>query len=265
MESDDLNKLISRLEDIMPDDSSFLGIGVCRQDWRPFWALAKDVQEGFNSGVRYPTKQLRQDAWERFNGLRNEASRRANAERGHLEAKSQHHRDVIFGDCRGIGWSAFSDAVFFFDQTTVDQMKARGGYLANVMKYFSEHKLEMLGEDKKACHERIQEVKEEHERFWSQYRDAKNARRGERAERCRANLEKNREKYRNAANALERFRNKASELRDKISESNSDKWTGIWSGWLSETESKIDDIEDQLRRIDEWIEEDEKRLRELEE
>jgi hypothetical protein len=46
-------------------------------------------------------------------------------------------------------------------------MKARGGYLSKVMKYFSEHKNEMLGEDKKMCYERIQEIKEQHERFWA--------------------------------------------------------------------------------------------------
>lgn len=263
MSSDELNKLIDRLEDILPSDPGFFGIGVRRQDWRPFWDLAKDVQQGFNSGVRYPSKDLRQAAWSRFNGLRNEASRRADSERSHLDSKSKQHRDSIFGDCRGIGWSAFSDAVFFFDQTTVDQMKTRGTYLSKVMSYFSRHKHEMLGEDKKACYERIQEIKEEHERFWGQYRKAQETRRGDRLERCRANLEKNREKYRNTASALERFRSKASDLRDKISGSTSDKWIGIWSGWLSETENKIDDIESQLRRIDEWIEEDERRLREL--
>jgi hypothetical protein len=264
MDSQGLDRLISKLDEIMPDDPGFLGIGARRQDWRPFWALAKEVQQGFNSGVRYPTKQLRQEAWKRFNALRHEGKRRADCESGHLKAKSKQHRGHIFRECRGIGWSAFSDNLFFFDRTTVDDMKARGRYLANVMRYFSEHKLEMLGEDKTACHERIQEVKEEHERFWNQYREAKNARRGERAQRRRDNLEKNREKYRNAASALERFRDKASELRDKISESSSEKWIGIWSGWLSETETKIDDIEAQLRRIDEWIEEDERRLRELE-
>jgi hypothetical protein len=264
MDSKDLDKLINRLRDLMPDDPGFLGIGVHRQNWKPFWALAKQVQEGFNAGVRYATKEMRQIAWERFNGVRNEASRRADSERGHLEAKSKNQRDIIFSKCSGIGWSAFSDAMFFFDPTTVEDMKARGRYLGEAMKYFSEHKLQMLGEDKRACYERLQEIKEEHERFWAQYRNAQSARRGDRAERCRANLEKNREKYRNTAAALERFQSKASELRDKISESTSEKWIGIWSGWLAETESKIDDIEAQLRRIDEWIDEDERRLRDLE-
>jgi predicted RNase H-like nuclease (RuvC/YqgF family) len=263
MSSDALDKLIDQLEEMMPSDPGLFGIGVERHDWKVFWDFAKEIQAGFNSGVRYPSKQLRQDAWNRFNGLRSEGSRRGNSERMHLAARSKQHRDNLFSKCSGIGWSAFLDDLFFFDQTTVEEMKTRGRYLSEAMKYLSEHKHEMLGDDKRICYERIQEVKEEHERFWAQYRRSKELRRSERAERCRANLERNRDKYRRTADALERFRDKAEELRDKISSSTSDKWIEIWSGWLSETEAKIDDIESQLRRIDEWIEEDEKRLAEL--
>jgi predicted nuclease with TOPRIM domain len=126
-----------------------------------------------------------------------------------------------------------------------------------------EHKHLMLGEDKNTCHRRIQEVKEEHDRFWAQYKRAKQGQREERAVRCRSNLEKNQERYRNAARALERFRAHADELRDKISNSDSEKWIAIWSGWLAEAEAKIDDVEAQLRRLDDWIEGDETRLREL--
>ncbi|MBK8094691.1 MAG: hypothetical protein IPK32_22660 [Verrucomicrobiaceae bacterium] len=216
MNSADLDDLITRLEDEMPDDPGFLGIMIQRHDWRPIWALIKEIQAGFSGGVRYPTKPDRESAWKRFCTLRNEASRRADLEKSHLRSKSEHHRDYIMSECRGIGWSSFSDAIFFFDQTSVEQMKRRAKYLTDVMRYFSEHKHEMLGQEKQECHERIQEVKEEHERFWEQNREAKEAKRDERAERCRANLERNREKYEKASGALERLRDKASDLRSKI-------------------------------------------------
>ncbi len=249
--------MISRLKSIMPDAPGIFGIGLRRQDWKPVWALAKEIQEGFNSGVRYPTKELRQAAWERFNGLRDEASKRANSERDQLRGRSEHHKSIIFGECKGIGYSQFTDTIFFFDKTTVEQMKARGGYLAGVMKYLSEHKHEMLGEHKKECFDRIQEIKEQHDQFWREHHQAHEARHGDRAQRKEANRVKLREMYRKATDALQRFRDKASELRDKISNSTSDKWTGIWSGWLSETEAKIDDIESQIRRIEGWMEENE--------
>jgi hypothetical protein len=60
MSSDDLDQLIHRLADIVPSETGFLGFGVRRQDWKPFFGLAKEIQEAFNSGVRYSSKQLRQ-------------------------------------------------------------------------------------------------------------------------------------------------------------------------------------------------------------
>jgi len=263
MDSRELDKLIDELKEALPDDPGFIGIGVVRQDWRPFWALAKEIQAGFSAGVRYPTKELRQAAWERLNALRDEASRRGDRERDHLSAKSKHHRDAIFGECKGIGWSQLSDDIWFFDKTTVEQMKSRGQYLGKLMQYFSEHKTEMLPEDKSACHERIQEIKEEHDNFWAKLRESNTTRSADRMERCQSNLEKNRERYRKASEALSRFNDRASELRDKIAETDSEKWSEIWSGWLSETEAKINDIEASISQIEEWIEEDGKRLASL--
>jgi hypothetical protein len=263
MNSETLDGLISDLASLMPDAPSVIGIGLHRQDWKPFWALAAKIQEGFNSGVRYPTKELRQAAWERFNALRNEARKRSTSENDQLRSRSEHHKSVIFSECKGIGYSRVTDTLFFFDKTKVWEMKARGGYLANVMKYFSNNKHEMLGEHKRECHARIQEIKEQHEEFWRDHHQAHEAKKDDRRQHLESNLAKNKEMYHRASAALERFRDKAVELRDKISSSNSDKWTGIWSGWLAETEAKIDDIESQLRRIDSWIEENEEQLRKL--
>jgi hypothetical protein len=263
MNSETLDEMLNRLEAIMPSKPPILDIGLHRQDWTPVWNLAKQIQEAFNAGVRYPTKQLRQAAWNRFNTLRSEASARADAERDHLRTRSNYHKSIIFKECAGIGYSRVSDTIFFFDQTTMGEMKARGRYLAGVMKYLSEHKHEMLGEDKKECYNRIHEIKEQHEQFWSEYRLARDARKDERLQKIEANLSKNRDMYRRTADALQRFRERSSELRAKISTSTSDKWRAIFSGWLSETESKIDDIESQLRRIEGWIEENEEHLRKL--
>src|SRR5260221_2873186 len=117
MNSQTLDEMISRLESIMPDAPGIFSIGLRRQDWKPVWSLAKEIQEGFNSGVRYPTKELRQAAWERFNGLRNEASKRADSERDSLRSRSEYHKSIIFSECNGIGYSRVTDALFFFDNT----------------------------------------------------------------------------------------------------------------------------------------------------
>jgi hypothetical protein len=77
MNADALDMLIEKLEAIMPAAPDPLGLSVVLHDWRPVWNLAKEIQEAFNSGIRYPTKELRQRAWLRFNALRDEAPRRA--------------------------------------------------------------------------------------------------------------------------------------------------------------------------------------------
>lgn len=270
-----LDSMIDRLKDLMPSAPPVF-MKATRHDWRPFWALAGEVQQGFKSVVRYPTRELREAAWMRFNTLRDEANRRGSAEWESLRSHSKNLRDIIFSDCRGITYSPFTDALFFFDRTTVSQVKAWRGYLAEAMQKLSKWKHEMLGEHKQECFERLQEVKRSHDLFWEQYRSAHQARHAEKQAQWRSkrreiiagverNLEKNREQLRKASDALRHNRNRADDLRDKIRETTSAKWETIFETWLSETEAKIDDIESHITRIQGWIEEGERRLRELRE
>lgn len=273
MNCEALDRMIDRLEDIMPSAPPVF-MKASRQDWRPFWNLAGEVQRGFKSGVRYPTRELRESAWRRFNALRDQAQSRSTAERDSIRSHSENLRDIILSECRGITYSAFTDALFFFDRTTVSQVKAWQGYLAEAMQKLSKWKHEMLGEHKQQCFERLQEVKESHDLFWRQYKAAHQARHDEKQEQWRSkrreiiagverNLEKNREQLRKATDALRHNRDRADGLRDKIRETRSPKWEGIYETWLAETEAKIDDIENHISRIQGWIEEGERRLREL--
>ncbi len=214
----------------------------------------------FNSGVRYPGKAQRQAAWTRFNELRDEGSRRNRQETEALKDRSASHKAEILSICSGITYSFFEDSVFFFDQTTVEQMKRWQEYLHEAMNELRDRKHEMLGEHKKECFERIETIKESHDNFWRLYREQQQERREQRQQKARANIDANLERLRKAANALERQRDHADELRSKIAETTSAKWEAIWSEWLSEAEDKIDDIEQQIERIQGWIEEDERRL-----
>jgi hypothetical protein len=54
--------MIDRLKDLMPSAPPVF-MKATRHDWRPFWALAGEVQQAFKSGVRYPTRKLREAAW----------------------------------------------------------------------------------------------------------------------------------------------------------------------------------------------------------
>jgi hypothetical protein len=265
-----LDAEIETLRSIMPDAPPSFS-KVHRSDWRPFWQLAGKIQARFKEGVHYPTKELRDEAWRRFNELRDEANRRVTEERERMRYQSEEIRDVIFSKCSGITWSPVTDTIFFFDQTTKDQVKAWGRYLAEAMQMLSKHKQEMISEHKQQCFDKFQEIKESHDLFWQQFKETqqanweekKAARRRNRSEfvaKIESNIQNNREKLNKAMDALNRQRGHADDLRDKIRESTSRKWEDIHRTWLNEAETKIEDIESSIKRIEEWIEEDRHKL-----
>lgn len=225
--------MIKNLEAEMPPAPGVFGIGLERHDWGSWWAQAKRVQLAFNSKPRYPTGKQRQAAWDKFNALRNEASQRANSERSQFVSKSTDLRDNIIGQCEGIGWSSVSDDIFFFDRTTADQMKRRSQYLRSAMEFLRDNKHKMLGEHKQECFQRFQEIKEEHELFWSQYKQALSTRSSHARQKIKDNLDKNRDRHSKTMEALSRQIDRADELKDKIRETDSVKWATIWAGWLS--------------------------------
>jgi hypothetical protein len=74
------------------------------------------------------------------------------------------------------------------------------------------------------------------------------------------NIRNNREKLDGALNALSRTRDRIKDIEDKLSETRSDKWRGIFSEWLAEARAKESDIEGSVERIRGWIDEDERKL-----
>lgn len=276
MNWEQLDRLIDELEALLPERQvSVFNPGYHRSDWKTFWAKAGQTQQGFNSGVRYPTKQLRDEAWERFNKVRSLASQRASEEQDHLRDVSESCRNEILSEAESARHSPWIDAVwdkitFSTDKTTVENMKALGRTLASARRMLSEYKDKMFGEHKRECYEKIAEIQQTHDEWWERYKEARERereaweqRRNERRERIRANIEKNRERLAKATDALERQRERAAELRSKIAETRSDKWSQIFEDWLSETERKIDDIEESVRRLEAWIEEDGRKLDEM--
>lgn len=229
--------MIDELETLLPDDRFFLFISYgndTRSDWKGFWSYAKAVQQKFNLGIKYPTKEERQEAWQRFNKLRDEASKRSEAERESIQSHSKEIRNNILSMCSGIKYSAAMDMVFFFDKTTVWQVKKWQEYLGEAMQELSRKKNEMLGEHKQQCYEKIQEIKESHDLFWKHHNEAWEARKRERdtkrleyVNRIERNINNNKDRLRKAIQALERQKDRLSETRDKYYETTSEKWKGI--------------------------------------
>jgi hypothetical protein len=270
-EWEEQDERISELERVTPPPQTGLTGLWERHDWRPCWELISEISANFK-GLRYPTPQQRQAAWERYSALRDEANRRCENERSGFRGQSEWYRDSVLDRCKGIIWSAATDDLFFFDRTTADQVRGWGGDLHEATQYFAEIKYLLLKEHRIQCCEMFDEVRESHRLFWQRYNEAKEKKNEERhnrkqnqIERTRANLQTNNERLEKAQSAKERVQSHMEETQAKLDETNSEKWTGIFQQWIDEDQQKIEDIDASIERIRSWIEEDERRLRELEE
>src|SRR5712691_9610455 len=91
MEGKTLDALIDQFEIVLKTGQ---GLGRPEPDWKAVWAKAAEIQEGFRH-VRYPSKQDRDDAWQRFVAIRQEASVLGQRDRDERRWKSEYHRDTI--------------------------------------------------------------------------------------------------------------------------------------------------------------------------
>jgi len=174
MDGKQLDRLIDQFEEMIPKERPQLltEFHFEQSDWKTIWAKAKEIQQGFNARAHYPTKQLRDRAWQRFNALRDVASKRARQENEQFRATSEMHRSAIFYELKYTRYSRLTDVLFFFDPTTVEEMKAKGRSVRKAKQMLSERKRYMLGEHKSACFELIKEIQESHDLFWEQKRKA---------------------------------------------------------------------------------------------
>lgn len=254
MDGKDLDSLIDRLEVELKTGQ---GIGLPDPNWKTVWAKAAEIQDGFRQ-VRYPTKQERENAWQRFEAIRQEASALSQRLLEERRWQSKNHLDAILGQVE----SSRPYSLFGFDPPDVEEMKTLGKALNQGRQMLTDNKTEMLAEHKQECFNRILQIQEIHDAWWSHLKQIRST---EIQERIRANLEKNHERHRKASEALESYRARADELREKIASAWNPGWAEGAAERLEEIEDKIEDIEDSLEEIEKWIHQDEERLRNIEE
>ncbi|MDH4185066.1 MAG: hypothetical protein OEV92_12640 [Nitrospinota bacterium] len=222
--------------------------------WGHIWAKAAEIQDGFK-GVRYPTKDQREEAWGRFNSLRNDASRRNQEEHDRRRSLSETHLSAILHQV-----SNARPAKFIIAHPDVNEMKDLSHILHEAGQMLSERKGEMLPEHKQESFAAIQEMKKGHDAWWESLKDAQHQRRQERESKIRENLAKNYERHRKATDALSRYQSAAEDLRSQIATAYSEDWASKAEGRLSKLEDKIADIERSIEQFEEWIREDEGKL-----
>jgi len=260
---EDLDKKIRQLESRI-NSTYGLFTGTTRDDWTPVFELMKEIQADFNNKVKYPSRDERERAWQKFCDLRSEAhdaSKARNAER------SDYRMIEIERELREADWDAFMDEIgdvitLHTAVTTRAIMKEKGRHLHEAGQLLSRYKHEMTRQHKDEVFERIKGIREQHDIFWGRYRDHQEEKqrqfeqkRDNARERIEANLEKNRERLRRAEDALERQKEHRRDLENQIADAWSDSFRDRAEGWLDETNDRIADIEGSIERIEGWIEE----------
>jgi hypothetical protein len=275
---DDLNAKIRKLESKVSSAKSFFGAYLPHQ-WDETFELIKEIQEDFKKGIRYPTKAERDEAWQTFFNLREDAYR---IRRERYQEKSQQHYNEIEGYLRDAYWNKLEDEIgdmftLGLMPTTKEGMKWKGQQLREAGNLLSKYKHEMTREHKAEIHERIVSIRANHDVFWRRYREYQQEkqqiheqkkkaweegqiRRQHAKERIEANIEKNKESLRKAEDALERQKQHRRKLQDDISSAYSDSFRERAEGWLDECNNKISDIEDSIERLESWIQEDKDKL-----
>jgi uncharacterized membrane protein len=239
-------------------------------DWRPAWALAKAIQALFDGGIRYPSRSEREQAWKRFNETRGELARRSNEDRETAFRISKFWRDFLIEQIEREKYSLVSDALFFFDPVTVEEMKASGARLRECGSRLSQGKRYMLREHKDECFQRIVEVQQSHDVFWNRLKVTRAQHQVEIRSRLESslsrldeNISKNREKRRDAEAALDRCELNIAKLRDMLSSARGDDFRAQCESWLDGALTKRSSILDTIARYDEWIVQDEERRSDL--
>lgn len=224
--------------------------------YKDFWAHAREISEMFKT-LKPLRKEDRERLWDRFSSVCEEVKRKQNSEHENLKTKSEQHRNSILSKIE----SARPCTLFGLDPPDVYEMKALGQILRDAGRMLSDHKTEMYGEHKQECFSRIQEIRKIHDIWWEHLKRHRAQRHQDFQARVRANLDRNYERHRKATQALESCRRHADKLRDDIASAWNDDWRDKAEGWLSDLEDKIRDIEKSIERIEDWIREDEEKLK----
>jgi hypothetical protein len=244
--------------------------GTTLRVWRPAWDKARIIQEGFKEGTRYPVRADQEAAWQRFNAIRNDLSERSNKDREWAFTVSKAWRDSLLSDLQYAGYSRFADMLFFFDPTTVEEMKTQGARVKAVGQLLSENKHQIFREHKDEVFARIQEVRQTHDAFWGEYNKQREVKKQEYRERIagvkarvQGNISSNLERREKAVSAYEHSLENIEKLEGMLATARGAEFQERVSGWLSEAIEKRDSILTSIRRIDEWIAQDRSRLSDI--
>lgn len=223
--------------------------------YQDFWNQAKHITTLFKE-QKPLAKSDRDLLWTQFNDLCLEVKEKQKSEYGTLESQSQQHLDEIMKLVELAHLPARVPA------PDIHELVERGQALKNAGDTLGKFKHEMIAKHKKACFDKIQSIRKTHDAAWGRVNAVKPKQQTGTKFRARKNLEANYERYKKAANALENFQIGRGHILTFLATCKDPDKAATAKARLAETEARIKDIEDGIRKLEKWIADDEKNLKE---
>jgi hypothetical protein len=223
--------------------------------YQDFWNQAKRITALFKE--LKPLAQSDRDLlWKQFNVHCWEVKEKQKSEYGTIESLSQGHFNEIM---KLVELSQLPSAA---PAPKIHELVERGQALKTAGDLLGKFKHEMIAKHKKTSFDRIQKIRETHDAAWEAVKAGKSPRQQSETEsRVRKNLEANYERNRKAVIALENFQIGRGHIRTFLTTCEIPEKVASANAQLAETERRIKDIEDGIRKLEKWIEEDERTLR----
>jgi hypothetical protein len=277
---------IDELKSMMPGGLFAVG----KPDWKQIWNQVRTVGASFK-GVRFPTHDEHQEAWDRFQSLVNtikEAQAEEQEQWEEKKSRSGQYRneiiteaemakpsgplgDVILTIATG-GINVVLDALLGpFDERR-RELQACSEHLRKGWALLNEHKGDMLAQDKREAYQALCDAGEQLNQAWEDYKgERQKAYDDSRAERQRnhdewvqkieANIEKLEARTERLNEIISRKEDHLDELHSKLDDAWNDDYRDRVSGWIDEEETRLAELRSQLADVENWLNEDRSKLR----
>jgi len=222
--------------------------------YQDFWNKAKPITALFKV-LKPLAKSDRDLLWNQFNDVCREVKAKQKAEYGTLESLSEQHLGEIMELAEKASLPQGSPA------PEIHELVEYGQILKNAGDLLGRFKHAMIAKHKKACFDKIQNIRKTHDAAWVSVKTETLRQQPASESRVRKNLETNYERYRKAGVALENFQIGRGHICTFLATCENPEKAANAKIQLVETEARILDIKEGIRKLEKWIAEDERLLK----
>jgi len=258
-------------------------------DSKRIWEKIREINALFKE-IRFPSKEDRQIQWSLFQDLISKVKhieqeerelwnrKKFNSEELLNRIKSLAYNaeppnplnDVIVAVFTGGLSSVISDIMGQFDEHKSDLLTCSKN-LKEGWNLFSQSKSDLLSKDKREAYNALSQAQERLDLAWSAYKEErqiafekhqriKMQRNEQRIDKIESNIENLKQRKERLLEVLDHKESHLSELRDKYYEAKSDGYRDRVSEWIDEEERNIRELEEKINNIDNWIDEQRAKL-----